>query len=102
MLSFAKLWENILDHMGNDEHESLSMKAIRTGINIRDGFWDDFLLVLNNREAMSELLGVTTEQISSWAVIIKDNLAKIEDADQIDDKEVRTKVLDTGDVHRHP
>jgi len=100
MPSFMKLWENMTAHNKDAEHiDTGSMRAIRTGLNIRDDFWDDFLMVCNNAEALSELLGVSPDQVARWASSIKHNLERVEKADTLGkgDKP-KTKVLDTGDL----
>lgn len=99
MVSFMKLWENMALHQKDAEHiDTGAMKAIRNGLNIRDNFWDDFLSLLNNREALSDLLGVRPEQMATWASNIKRNLDRVHQADTSGEgeKEPKTQVLDTG------
>lgn len=100
MPSFMKLWENMIADKDAEHIDTGSMKAIRTGLNVREDFWDDFLMVLNNAEALSELLGVSPEQIARWASSIKHNLEKVKKADTHGEGEEKpkTKVLDTGDL----
>jgi hypothetical protein len=99
MVSFMRLWENMTHEKDAEHIDTGAMKAIRTGLNIRDNFWDDFLVVLNNAEALSELLGVRPEQIAGWASRIKHNLERVKRADVAGEGEEKpkAKVLDTGD-----
>ena len=46
-----------------DQSEDKSMSAIRTGINIRDDFWDDVLQLINNSE------NLITSSTSDFATI---------------------------------
>jgi hypothetical protein len=130
MQSFFQLWEKILreDQMGatgadqspnqpqsgppmgdpaGDDTEGpsdeKSMEAIRTGQNIRDDFWDDFIQLTNNADAVAQLLGVRTDQVTGWASKVKNMIDKVHDADKQDggnpddDKgDGNSKVLPTG------
>lgn len=95
-----QLLENMANHEKDAEHiDTASMKAIRTGLNIRDNFWEDFIQVCNNADALAELLGVRAEQISGWSGKIKHNLDRVNKADAAGEGEdkKKTKVLNTGD-----
>lgn len=92
-----KLWENMRER--DAEHiDTASMKAIRTGLNIRDDFWNDFLQVCNNSEAVAELLGVRIDQVSGWGHRVKHNLEKVRNADTAGEGEEKLgmKTLTTG------
>ncbi len=68
MTSFQSLLEN-MRHFREEENkasESKAADAIRTGINVREDFWDDFLLVINNGSGMAELLSVPLTVVSGW------------------------------------
>lgn len=82
----------------NDSDDTPSMKVIRTGLNISDDFWDDFIRITNNPNDLSDLLGVRPEIISGWASIIKENLNKVQKTDSsgIDSESPKTTVMDTG------
>jgi hypothetical protein len=98
MVSFLKLWENMTQEDESMENTK-AMKAIRIGLNIREDFWDDFIRLMNNPDAVAELLGIRPDQISSWGNAINHNLNKVEEADRLDNKEVKKhKVLHTGDL----
>ena len=48
--------------------------VIETGKNIKDSFWEDFLLVLNNSSGLSSLLGVPRSKVITWNKKIKEAL----------------------------
>jgi len=79
-----------------DQSEDKSMSAIRTGINIRDDFWDDVLQLINNSENLSVLLDVPNEKIITWRERIKHALAKVQDADKSEDVHKKNKMIKTG------
>lgn len=100
-VSFKRLWENMYAPEKDAEHiDTKSMKAIRTGIAVRDNFWDDFMQVCNNTDAIAELLGVRPEQVGSWGGRVKHNLERVRNADTAGEGEekTQTKVIDTGDT----
>lgn len=79
-MNFQELWNKIRE--GTETlSDDKSSSAIRTGLGIRDDFWDDFLLVINNSDGLSELLDVPVTKISSWHDKIKENLEKVKHND---------------------
>jgi hypothetical protein len=74
--SFQKFLEN-----HESSHEDGAMKAIRNGLGIRDKFWDDFLSLLNNSQAVSDLLNVPPEKVSTWYSCVKNGLERVNKAD---------------------
>ena len=42
MSSFQRLWENIQSQKDKTPQDDRAMSVIRTGLGIRDEFWDDF------------------------------------------------------------
>ena len=107
MVSFLRLWQNIQEvktSHGRDEEqegplltsgeESQAMEAIRSGLNLRGpdcgNFWEDFITVAGNADAMSELLEVPKEKVTAWASKITEMLDKVESDD---DKDGRGEVL---------
>lgn len=107
MVSFYKVWENLSDTEEADDTSPLldsgdktqSLIAIRNGLGLRrkeecGNFWDDFIKVCNNSQALSELLGVRPEQVSQWSSKIKEALDKVKDEDLT--KEDRPKNIKTG------
>lgn len=58
-------------------NRSKAEEAIRAGLDISDDFWDNFITVCNNSDALAELLGVDTQKISTWADSIKQAVDKV-------------------------
>ena len=99
-VSFQRLLEHMYAPEKDAEHiDTKSMKAIRTGIAVKEDFWDDFVQVCNNAEGIAELLGVRPEQVGGWGSRVKHNLDRVRNADAAGEGEEKpkTKVLDTGD-----
>jgi hypothetical protein len=71
-----------------------SLDAVRAGMNIRPDFWDDFIRLTGNAEALSELLDVPRDKIAGWAAKITQSLELVQQADGPGD---RSKTLGTGD-----
>ena len=109
--TFLQLWERIqleetdpdLDDsevttplMGSGE-EGPAMQVIRAGLNLRSGdcgnFWEDFMQLLGNKEGLSDLLGVSQEDVSEWYARIKENLDKVGNNDK---EKKKVKVTPTG------
>jgi len=65
--------------------ESKGMNAIRNGMNIRKPecgeFWEDFITVAGNADAMADLLEVPREKVTSWASKIRELIEKVNNAD---------------------
>lgn len=97
MNSFQRLWEN-MQAAKNEETmpDDRAMSAIRTGIGVRDEFWDDFIAVLNNSEDLSELLDIPVTKISSWRSKIQHALNKVRDADSDTEQKKNGKLMKTG------
>jgi len=93
MVSFADLWDKIPQKI-NEEEDSKALAAIKIGLNVSESFWDNFMLVANDREGLAELLDVTPEQVAMWPIKIKENLDKV--GPPSPDK-TKTKLLDTGE-----
>ena len=56
------------------EKQEKIKEVISFGKNIREDFWDDFILLLNNPEGLSALFGVPEDIIATWHHEIKKNL----------------------------
>lgn len=95
-VSFSKLWEHMQENLAESKENSKALDAIRTGIGVREDFWSDFLLVINNSEALSELLDVPSTKISSWHSKINDALSKVRAADETPEVKKKTTMLSTG------
>jgi hypothetical protein len=102
MSNFAYLFES-MDRYKKDNKEyidSQSMEAIRNGMNLREDFWQDFIAVTNNAEALSALLGIPAIKISKWNGKVKKYLTKYyeEEGEQVDLKKKR-KFINTSDFY---
>jgi len=74
--------------------EKKDSNIIITGLNVDENFWNNFLLVLNNGQGLSDLLGVPKSKILTWNKKIKEALNDHEHRDQ---KVLRNKkVIRTG------
>lgn len=100
-ITFAQLVERMrteADLLGSGD-ESRSMEAIRSGLNFRKencgDFWEDFMNICGNAEALSELLDVPKEKITGWPSKIRDILQKVKDADSQEDS--GKEMLNTGE-----
>lgn len=115
MPSFFELWENIVieksispeetdnatSPLQDSEDESLAMAAIRNGMNLRKddcgNFWDDFMSICGDANAMSELLDVPHEKVTGWSGKIRDMLDKVKDSDdQTDGGKNKSEMIPTG------
>jgi len=113
MISFGHLWDIMeVDDSDNETEgqpplmtsgeDSQSMEAIRSGVHLRKegcgDFWDDFITICGNADAMSELLEVPREKITGWSGKIRELLDKVEKKDG-EQQHVSNKsnVISTGD-----
>ena len=58
-------------------------------------FWDNFILVCNNKEGLANLLKVSPDKVASWPLLIKQNLEKAKKEKNPESKET-THIIDTG------
>ena len=95
MVSFQKIMEHMEvyreEKHGNNDRKSA--EAIRTGINIREDFWDDFLLLINNSGALAELLNVPATKVSSWRSRVQKYLDQVKAEDDVPDPKKRAKMI---------
>lgn len=79
MVSFCSLWENM--EKTPSEEDKISEKAfsaLKSGANIDENFWENFIRLLNNTSGVSELLDVSPEKISKWNSQIRIGLKQLE------------------------
>ena len=97
-MNFQKLWENIQAEKQTEPspHDDQAMSAIRTGIGIRQEFWDDFLQVINNSEGLAQLLDIPVTKIAGWHEKVKHALDKVQKTDAMPDPKDNGKLLKTG------
>jgi len=90
-MRFLEAWLKVRHFVEVNENTALS--AITTGRNVAEDFWDNFIMVCNNKEGVAELLEVSPEKVASWPSIIKNKMDQIEpeDADQ-----TKTSLIHTG------
>jgi len=112
MLSFGKMMGLIEQHPdleGGDEgplldsgEDGQAMEAIRSGLHLRKkncgDFWEDFITVCGNADAMSALLEVPKEKVTGWNSKIREMLDKVSDADKEGEKSEKREQIPTGDV----
>lgn len=94
MASFQKVWESSVgrdfwDGVEDEDVSESSKNLISLGLQIRsdrkDGktFWDDFInVIVNNSEDASDLLGIESSKVSSWANKIKKILEEVKNQDK--------------------
>lgn len=87
MVSFAQLWEQLekskqKSPLMGGENNGPAIAVLKTGQDLRKGnqtsFWDELISLCKNAEGLSELLGVSKEQIASWPAKIKDGLSDLD------------------------
>lgn len=97
MSSFQRLWENmrsLKEDMSSED--DLALSAIRTGIGIREDFWDDFLRLTNNSEGLSALLNVPITDVMAWHDKVKKAVHKVNEKDSESDVSKHKKLIKTG------
>jgi hypothetical protein len=102
MSNFGMLFEK-MDHekrRSKEEEDRLAIEGIKDGLSIDDDFWKNFIMLLNNPENVSKLLGVSPVKISSWYSRIQKYLEKYltnTDYDEIKTLNKR-RMVDTSDL----
>jgi hypothetical protein len=102
MSNFAHLFESLKNKDSHKEYEDgQAIEAIQNGMNLSETFWEDFLSVMNNSEALSALLGVPSFKINKWRGRISKYLTKYYEQDEITDYDVKKKrkLVDTEDYY---
>ena len=92
-VTFASILEHMETYYEEDESneplldsgmESESMDIVRNGINLSDGFWENFINLCGDSQAMSELLEVPRAKVATWGKKINSLIDKIEKEDSSD------------------
>lgn len=102
MSNFAHLFESMKHRDSNKEFDDAqALEAIQNGMNISETFWDDFLSVMNNSEALASLLGVPSFKINKWRGRVTKYLTKYYEQDTVTDYDVKKKrkLVDTEDYY---
>jgi hypothetical protein len=103
-LTFASILDHMEKYYEEDESndpildsgvESEAMDIVRSGMNISDGFWDDFISLCGDSQAMSELLEVPRGKVATWGKKINSIIERIEKEDSNDSE--RSDTITTGD-----
>jgi len=96
MASFLQVWESALGS-GPPAQDSKAMRAVRAGLHVREDFWQDFMNVCNNAEAMADLLDVRVDQVTSWGSKVRHALSLVDEADRREGPaKGKKKMLQTG------
>ena len=108
MASLCYLWEALQKQPqvdSGDEDNSKALRVVRTGLGLSEpgsnrDFWDDFISICGDSEGMSDLLGVSRDEIAQWPTKIIEVKKK---ADSSEDEEgnpqsKKRELLSTGDA----
>jgi hypothetical protein len=93
-MSFFKALEKMRQFQ--EEMEDAALSAITTGQNIADDFWNNFILVCNNKDGVASLLGVTTDKVATWQQKVQEALDNAKNAEP--STKVNRKIIDTGGI----
>jgi hypothetical protein len=93
MASFLQVWESSLG--SGPPEDTKAMRAIRAGMHVREDFWQDFMNVCNNAEAMAALLDVRVDQVTSWGSKVRHGMGLVEEADRRESPN-KKKMMQTG------
>ncbi len=95
MVSFQKIMEHmeVFRESQNDKTDKKAAEAIRAGINIREDFWDDFLLLINSSSALAELFKIPATKISLWRSRVQHYLDQVKAEDEVPDPKKRAKMI---------
>jgi hypothetical protein len=108
VVSFAQLLE-VLDNqksqsspLMNSGEEMSNFTVLRKGQELHKDkqvpFWDEFIGLCSDASGMSELLGVSTDKISSWPARIQEGLSKLERHKAMNPAEKeKTELIATGE-----
>ena len=97
MTSFCRLIEKMDESMVLENIDnSKAIAAVRAGINLRADFWDDFIKICNQSNALSELLGVRKEIIARWPNAVREALSQVEKQDSMASVSKKASLITTG------
>ena len=81
-----------------ENEDKQAMEAIANGMNIDENFWQNFMMVLNNTEALSSLLGIPAIKLNKWRSRVSKYLTKyLEDSGEDFDVKRKRKFVDVSD-----
>ncbi len=90
-MRFLEAWDRVRQLVEHNDQVALS--AITTGKNVSEDFWDNFILVCNNKEGLAELLDVSPEKVATWSIKIKQKMDHVE-PEEVNHK--KTSLINTG------
>jgi hypothetical protein len=101
MASFGSLFEN-MDYqkkLRKEQDEQKALEAIQSGLNLDEDFWRDFLLLINNSEALGALLGIRPANIHEWRNRVSKYLRKYYEKEERDvgSLQKKKKFVNTSD-----
>ena len=88
MVSFYRLCE-LMDQEKDRKDQPIfdsgedtkAMQVVRQGLGLRkegeSSFWDDFISLCNNAEALSQLFNVSEREVRNWPKYIKEAIEKV-------------------------
>ena len=103
-VTFASILDHMETYYEEDESneplldsgvESESMDIVRSGMNLSDGFWDNFISLCGDSQAISELFEVPRSKVATWGKKINSLIEKIEKEDSNDSE--RADTITTSD-----
>lgn len=97
MSSFGKLFENMhsFKESSKKAEEKMAVDTIRQGMLADPDFWQNFISLLNNPEAVAKLFDVPLHKVTSWYSRIRKYMEKYmeEDKDVFSNKVKKKRVL---------
>ena len=88
------------DPLLDSGEETQSMDVVRSGMNLRSpecgDFWDDFINLSGNSEALSELLEVPRDKVATWSEKIRATIEKVNKADDQESSDKKSDSMSTG------
>lgn len=97
-MNFGKMYD-LLE--SNQEKIKKILNIIRSGNNLKKpdcgNFWDDFISLCGNADAMSELLNVPKERVTSWSGII-DKFRQQADQEDADKSQKKHRIIKNGEL----
>ena len=91
-MTLLQTWDKISPI--NENHD-VATTAIVTGQNIDENFWDNFILVCNNKDGLASLLNVSPDKIVTWPSRIQQHL---KEAGNLEPDKVNKKIIPTGEI----
>jgi hypothetical protein len=107
MATFWQIWESMQESIQKqpqveDDDDSKALRVVRTGMGLGEpgsgsNFWDDFASICGDAEGLSDLLGVSRDEISQWPSKIEAAKKRVDSSDDEEGKSDKRELLPTGD-----